>query len=53
MSRCSVEWLILLAVMAAFTVLAVTGRWTELGLALVINGLLWYTIVPERQSRGQ
>jgi hypothetical protein len=51
MSRCSVEWMIWLVVMVAFAVLAMTGRWTELGLALVITGLLWYTWLPARQSK--
>jgi hypothetical protein len=51
MSRCNALWLIWLAVMIAFAVLALTGRWAELGFALVITGLLWYTMVPEQQSR--
>jgi len=39
--------------MIIFTVLALTGRWPELGAALVITGVLWYTLVPEYHSGRQ
>jgi len=29
------------------------GRWTDLGIALVITGVLWYTLVPEYHSGRQ
>ena len=51
MSLCTIEWMIWFVVMIAFVILATTGRWTELGFALVITGVLWYTWLPSRQSR--
>jgi hypothetical protein len=36
--------------MMVFGALAITGRWTDLGGALVITGVLWYTLVPEYHS---
>lgn len=36
--------------MVMFTALAIAGRWTELGIALVITAVLWYTLVPEYHS---
>ncbi len=50
MNRCTFEWIIWMAVMAVFALLALTGRWTDLGIALVITGVLWYTLVPEYHS---
>lgn len=50
MRRCTIEWTIWLAAMIVFTVLALSGRWNELGIALVITGVLWYTLVPEYHS---
>lgn len=51
MNRCTLQWIIWAVVMIAFTALALSGRWTELGLALIITGALWYTLVPQRQVR--
>ncbi len=39
--------------MIVFTVLALASHWTELGAALVITGVLWYTLVPEYHSGRQ
>jgi hypothetical protein len=50
MNRCTLEWVIWIVVMAVFTWLALAGRWTELGVALVITGVLWYALVPEYHS---
>jgi len=53
MTRCTFEWMLWIAAMVVFTFLAETGRWTELGVALVITGVLWYTLVPEYHSGRQ
>ena len=53
MTRCTLQWTIWIAAMAVFTALAISGRWTELGIALVITGVLWYTLVPGYQSGRQ
>jgi hypothetical protein len=53
MSRCTLEWMICCAAMIGFAALALTGRWAELGAALVITGVLWYTLVPEYHSGRQ
>jgi hypothetical protein len=50
MSRCSLQWTIWIAAMAVFSALALSGRWNDLGIALVITGVLWYTLVPEYHS---
>ena len=42
--------MIWIAVMAIFATLALTGRWTDLGVGLVITGVLWYKLVPEYHS---
>jgi hypothetical protein len=41
------------AAMIGFAALALIGRWPELGAALVITGVLWYTLVPEYHSGRQ
>ena len=53
MSRCTLEWMICCAAMIVFTALALSGRWSDLGIALVITGVLWYTLVPEYHSGRQ
>ena len=53
MSNYTLEWLIWIAAMVIFTTLALAGRWTELGVALVVTGVLWYTLVPAYHSRRQ
>jgi len=50
MNRCTFEWIIWVAAMAVFATLALTGQWARLGVALVITGVLWYTLVPEYHS---
>jgi hypothetical protein len=42
-----------LGFMLLFTYLTLTGHWTDLGLALVVAGVLWYGIVPETTSGRQ
>ena len=37
MSRCTLEWIIWMAAMVVFATLALSGRWNELGIALVIT----------------
>jgi hypothetical protein len=39
--------------MVIFTALAVAGRWADLGIALIVTGVLWYTLVPEYHSGRQ
>jgi len=39
--------------MVIFSTLALADRWTDLGIALVITGVLWYTLVPEYHSGRQ
>jgi hypothetical protein len=39
--------------MIGFAALALAARWTDLGVALVITGVLWYTLVPEYHSGRQ
>jgi hypothetical protein len=53
MTHCAIQWTIWIAAMAVFTGLAVSGRWNDLGIALVITGVLWYTLVPEYHSGRQ
>ena len=53
MTRCTLEWTICLAAMTIFAVFALSGRWRDLGAALVITGVLWYTLVPEYHSGRQ
>ena len=53
MSKCTFEWMICCAAMIGFAALALTDRWPELGAALVITGVLWYTLVPEYHSGRQ
>ena len=45
--------MILIVAMVVFLGFALSGRWTELGIALVITGVLWYTLVPEYHSGRQ
>jgi len=45
--------MVVLGFMVLFTCLALAGRWTDLGLALVVAGVLWYGIVPEPRSGRQ
>jgi hypothetical protein len=52
-THCTLEWIIWIAAMAVFSALALSGRWTDLGVALVITGVLWYTLVPEYHSGRQ
>jgi len=51
MTRINLEWLVWAIAMILFSVLALSGRWTALGLALTVTAVLWYTLVPEHQSR--
>ena len=53
MNTCTLQWTIWLATMAVFSALALSGLWTDLGVALVITGVLWYTLVPAYHSRRQ
>ena len=53
MKPCTLEWLLVAAAMIVFTVLALEGRWNNLGIAITIAAVLWYTVVPERQARRQ
>ena len=53
MKACTLEWLFVVAAMIVFTVLALNGQWTDLGLALTIAAVLWYTVVPEYQAKRQ
>ena len=47
------EWLIVLAAMIVFSGFALSGHWTALGIALTVTGVLWYVVVPVRQSGRQ
>ncbi len=53
MSRCTLEWIIFIVAMIVFLGFALSGRWNDLGIALVITGVLWYTLVPEYHSGRQ
>ncbi len=53
MNRCSLEWILWAIAMIIFAVLALNGRWTDLGIALTVAAVLWYVVVPEYQSRRQ
>jgi hypothetical protein len=53
MTRCTIEWIVFIVAMVIFVSFALSGRWTELGIALVITGVLWYTLVPEYHSGRQ
>ena len=44
---------IFIVAMIVFLGFALSGRWTDLGIALVITGVLWYTLVPEYHSGRQ
>jgi len=48
-----VEWIIFAVAMTVFLGFALSGRWTDLGIALVITAALWYTLVPEYHSGRQ
>ena len=50
MTQCTIQWTIWIAAMAVFSAYALSGRWTDLGVALVITGVLWYALVPEYHS---
>ena len=45
--------MIFIVAMVVLLGFALSGRWTELGIALVITGVLWYTLVPEYHSGRQ
>lgn len=53
MSTYTLQWTIWIAAMIVFSALAISGLWTALGIALVITGVLWYTLVPEYHSGRQ
>lgn len=53
MTRCTLQWTIWIVAMAVFSALALSGRWSGLGIALVVTGVLWYTLVPEYHSGRQ
>jgi hypothetical protein len=53
MSSCTARWILWFVLMAVFTCLALTSRWTDLALALTIGAVVWYGIVPEPRSRRQ
>lgn len=53
MSRCTLEWMIFIVAMVVFLGFALSGRWNDLGIALVITGVLWYTLVPGYHSGRQ
>ena len=53
MNTCATRWMIVIGFMLLFSYLTLAGRWTDLGLALVIAGVLWYGIVPEPSSGRQ
>jgi hypothetical protein len=53
MNRCTLEWIIFVIAMIVFLGFALSGRWADLGIALVITGVLWYTLVPEYHSGRQ
>jgi uncharacterized membrane protein len=47
------EWIIFAVAMVVFLGFALSGHWTDLGIALVITGVLWYALVPEYHSGRQ
>jgi hypothetical protein len=53
MTRCTIEWMIFIVAMVVFLGFALSGRWTDLGIALVVTGVLWYTLVPGYHSGRQ
>lgn len=53
MNTCATRWMIVLGFMLLFTYLTLLGRWTDLGLALVVAGVLWYGFVPQPSSGRQ
>lgn len=53
MKSCTLQWLLVAAALTVFTVLALAGRWTDLGLAMIVTAIVWYEVVPELESRGQ
>ena len=53
MSSKTVQWMVWSFVMAFFSWLTLTARWTDLALALTLTAVFWYGIVPEARSRRQ
>ncbi|HEY4934803.1 MAG TPA: hypothetical protein VII23_24815 [Terriglobales bacterium] len=53
MSSKTAQWIVWSLVMALFTWLTLTARWTDLALAMTIAGVGWYGIVPKPRSRRQ
>ncbi len=53
MSSKTVQWMVWSFVMALFSWLTLTARWTDLALALTLTAVFWYGIVPEARSRRQ
>lgn len=53
MSNCTARWILWFVLMAVFTGLTLSNRWTDLALALTIAAVVWYGIVPEPRSRRQ
>jgi len=47
------EWIIWAIAMVVFLVLALSGRMTDLGLAIAAVAVLWYVIVPALSSGRQ
>ena len=53
MNNCTARWILWFVLMAVFTGLTLTSRWTDLALALTIGAVVWYGIVPEPRSGRQ
>ena len=53
MSNCAARWILWFVLMAVFTCLTLTSRWTGLALALTIGAVVWYGIVPKPRSTRQ
>ncbi len=53
MNKRTMLWTIWIAAMTVFSALALSHHWSELGIALMITGVLWYSLVPEYHSGRQ
>jgi hypothetical protein len=53
MTSKTTQWIIWALLMVGFTALTLTGRWTDLALALTITAVFWYGIVPRPRSGRQ
>jgi hypothetical protein len=49
----AIEWILWATAMTVFTVLALSGRMRDLGMAIGAVALLWYVVVPALKSGRQ